>query len=211
MYSLESPQWGDSYEYTQHTISWYNKKFSLNICFLELAEGFRRDSKKKFFLVRISHGKRVLGVWAIEVRLYIVKAGHGWAPQDQGYELCSVISGCGLRKITHYWHQPISPSPLIFLSFRWFQDYLDEVEYKQLHLLTMALNLSPPFASMVPFRVICNSLTLWNIFKQHTHTKLDEKMCRGQEVQLLILKSSTLAKISWALATVWQSLIPAFV
>ena len=45
VYSLEPPRWGDSNEYTQHTISWWNKKISLNICFLELAEEFRRDSK----------------------------------------------------------------------------------------------------------------------------------------------------------------------
>ena len=38
---------------------------SLNICFLELSEEFRRDSK----MVQISRGKRAIGVRAIEVRL----------------------------------------------------------------------------------------------------------------------------------------------
>ena len=46
MYSLESPRWGDSYEYTQHTIPWSKKKKSLNICFLDLLEEFCRDWKK---------------------------------------------------------------------------------------------------------------------------------------------------------------------
>ena len=46
MYSLESPRWGDSNEYTQHTIPWQNKKKILNICFLELLEEFCRDWKK---------------------------------------------------------------------------------------------------------------------------------------------------------------------
>ena len=32
-YSLESPRWGDSNEYTQHTTLWWNMKVSLNICF----------------------------------------------------------------------------------------------------------------------------------------------------------------------------------
>ena len=43
--SLESPRWGDSNEYTQQTISWYNKKISLNSSFLDRSEEFRRDSK----------------------------------------------------------------------------------------------------------------------------------------------------------------------
>ena len=56
-----------SLEYTQHTISWWNKKISLNICFLELSEEFRIGTQKR---VRISHGKWAIGVRAIEVRLY---------------------------------------------------------------------------------------------------------------------------------------------
>ena len=38
-------KYGDFNEYTQHTISLSNKNVSLNICFLELSEEFRRDSK----------------------------------------------------------------------------------------------------------------------------------------------------------------------
>ena len=47
-----------------HNIQFHdkNKKISLNI-FLELAEGTQK-------CVRISHGKRDIGVRAIEVRLY---------------------------------------------------------------------------------------------------------------------------------------------
>ena len=41
------------------------RKNSLNNCFLELSEEFRRDSKR----VQISHGKRAIGVRVIEVRL----------------------------------------------------------------------------------------------------------------------------------------------
>ena len=41
-----------------HNIQFHDKKISLNICFLELSEEFCRDSK----LVRISHGKRAIGV-----------------------------------------------------------------------------------------------------------------------------------------------------
>ena len=40
-------------------------KISLNIYFLELSEEFPRDSKR----VRISHGKRVIGVRVTEVLL----------------------------------------------------------------------------------------------------------------------------------------------
>ena len=43
-------------------------KISLNDCFLELSEEFHRDLKQ---LVRISHGKRVIGVRVIEILLYI--------------------------------------------------------------------------------------------------------------------------------------------
>ena len=68
MYSLELPRWGNSSEYTQHTISWQNKKISLNICFLELAKNFVGTQK----WVGISHGKRAIRVWAIEVWLYVV-------------------------------------------------------------------------------------------------------------------------------------------
>ena len=58
VYSLESPQWGDSNEYTQHTFAWLkrktNPKISLNICFLELSDEFPRDSKTKFELAMVN-------------------------------------------------------------------------------------------------------------------------------------------------------------
>ena len=44
------------------------KNKSLNICFHELSEEFRRDTTQK--RVRISHAKRAIGVQAIEIRLY---------------------------------------------------------------------------------------------------------------------------------------------
>ena len=43
------------------------RKISLNICFLELSEEFRRIQKR----VRISLGKVAIGVRATEVRLYM--------------------------------------------------------------------------------------------------------------------------------------------
>ena len=55
-----------SNEYTQHTISWWNKKMSLNICFLELSEEFHRDSKPS----SNDLGNWAIGVRAIELRLY---------------------------------------------------------------------------------------------------------------------------------------------
>ena len=48
MYSLESPHWGDSNEYTQHTLSWLFHKITLNIFFLALSEEFSTDSKDEF-------------------------------------------------------------------------------------------------------------------------------------------------------------------
>ena len=65
VYSLESHQWIDANEYTQYTISWWNKKISLNICFLRNWKNFLGTQKR----VRISHGKWTIGVRAIEVQL----------------------------------------------------------------------------------------------------------------------------------------------
>ena len=42
-----------------------NPKISLNICFLDISEKFLGTQKR----VRISHGKRAIGVRAIEIRL----------------------------------------------------------------------------------------------------------------------------------------------
>ena len=65
VYSLESTQWGNSNEYTQHTISCLNKKISLNICFLELSEVFVGTQKR----IRIIQSKWAVGVRVIEVLL----------------------------------------------------------------------------------------------------------------------------------------------
>ena len=54
VYSSESPRWGDSNEYTQHTISWKTKNISLNICFLELSEEFRKGLKNEFELAMVN-------------------------------------------------------------------------------------------------------------------------------------------------------------
>ena len=43
------------------------RKKSLNICFLKLSEELRSGTQNR---VRISHGKRAIGVRAIEFRLY---------------------------------------------------------------------------------------------------------------------------------------------
>ena len=66
VYSLESPRWGDSNEYTQHTISWENRNNSQTISFLSNWKNFVGTQKR----VRISHSKRAIGIRAIEVRLY---------------------------------------------------------------------------------------------------------------------------------------------
>ena len=63
VYSLESPRWGDSNEYTQHTSSGYNKKIFHKYLF---SGAIGRISKG---LSGYSHGKRAIG-GNIEVRLY---------------------------------------------------------------------------------------------------------------------------------------------
>ena len=68
VYSSESPRWGDSNVYTQHTISWWNKKMSLNIGFLEL-----RTQKWVRISQWIGISFRAIGVRAIEVWLDITK------------------------------------------------------------------------------------------------------------------------------------------
>ena len=67
VFSLESPQRGDSNEYTQHTIFNIKKrKITLNYP-KSAAMGFFQGTEK---LVRNSHGKRAINVRAIEVLLY---------------------------------------------------------------------------------------------------------------------------------------------
>ena len=61
VYSLELPWWGNSNEYTQHTISCWNKIIFLNMCFLEQLEEIGRAQK----WIQISHGKWAISVWAI--------------------------------------------------------------------------------------------------------------------------------------------------
>ena len=68
MFSLESPQRGDSNEYTQYTISQYKKKIILNYPKSATMGFVPRDPKR----VRISRGKQAISVRAIEVQLYLV-------------------------------------------------------------------------------------------------------------------------------------------
>ena len=67
VYSLESPRRGDSNEYIQHTISWSNKKTPYVFVFWSYRKNFVGTQKH----VRISHGKRAIGVRAIAVQLYL--------------------------------------------------------------------------------------------------------------------------------------------
>ena len=66
VFSLESPQLGDSNEYTQHTI--FNiKKRKITLSYPKSAAmGFFQGTEE---LVRNSRGKRAISVWAIEVLL----------------------------------------------------------------------------------------------------------------------------------------------
>ena len=68
VFSLESPQWGDSNEYTQYTFYNIKEETTLN---------YPKSAAKGFFLgtqerVRNSRGKRAISVRATEVLLYIV-------------------------------------------------------------------------------------------------------------------------------------------
>ena len=67
VFSLESPHWGDSNEYTQYTLFNIKKKITLN---------YPKSAAKGFFLgtqerVRNSRGKRAISDRATEVELYI--------------------------------------------------------------------------------------------------------------------------------------------
>ena len=69
MFSLESPQRGDSNEYTQYTISQYEeKKIILNHPKFATIGFDPKDQKR----VRNSRGKRAISVRAIEVLLYML-------------------------------------------------------------------------------------------------------------------------------------------
>ena len=73
MFSLESPRWGDSNEYKQHAIINIKKKITLNypkynnVC---IYGNFSLGTQER---VRLSRGKRAIGVRAIEVLLYLCK------------------------------------------------------------------------------------------------------------------------------------------
>ena len=64
-FSLESPHWGDSNEYTQYTVFNIKKKITLNFLNLQPRDYFLGTQER----VRNSHGKRAISVRAIEVLL----------------------------------------------------------------------------------------------------------------------------------------------
>ena len=68
VFSLESPQRGVSYEYTQHTFLNIEKKIILNHHKFASMGSFPRDQKR----VRNSRGEQAIRVRAIEVRLYLI-------------------------------------------------------------------------------------------------------------------------------------------
>ena len=74
LYSLESPRWGDSNENTNIQFQNKTRKFLSAFVFLS----YRKNSVRTQKWVRISHGKRVIGVRAIGVRLYLVGAVKIW-------------------------------------------------------------------------------------------------------------------------------------
>ena len=67
MFSLESPQPGESNEYTQYTMFQYKKENLLNYPKSVTMEFVSSDLKR----VRNSRGKRVISVRAIEVLMYL--------------------------------------------------------------------------------------------------------------------------------------------
>ena len=67
MFSLESPQGGDSNEYTQYTVFNIQKKITLNYP-KSAAKGFFPRTQER---VRNSCGKQAISVLATEVLLYI--------------------------------------------------------------------------------------------------------------------------------------------
>ena len=67
VFSLESPQRGDSNEYTRYTIFNMNKKNTLITLNLQLWDFFHGTQER----VRSSRGKRAISVRAIEVLLYL--------------------------------------------------------------------------------------------------------------------------------------------
>ena len=67
MFSLESPQRGNSNEYTQYTIFNIKKKITLNDSTSQLWDFFQGTQE----LVRNSRGKRAISVRATEVLLYL--------------------------------------------------------------------------------------------------------------------------------------------
>ena len=66
MFSLESPNRGDSNEYTQYTLFNIKRKFILNYPKSSIMGYFQGAQKR----VRNSHGKRAISVGATEVLLH---------------------------------------------------------------------------------------------------------------------------------------------
>ena len=71
VFSLESPQRGDSNEYTQYTISQYKKEIIPNLQVWNLFQGASER-------VRTSRGKKALIVRANEVLLYFIVCNSCW-------------------------------------------------------------------------------------------------------------------------------------
>ena len=67
VFSLESPHWGDSIEYTQYTIFNTDKKITLNYPNLKLRDFFLGTQVR----VRNSRGERAISVRAVGVLLYL--------------------------------------------------------------------------------------------------------------------------------------------
>ena len=98
VFSLESPHRGDSIEYTQHAIINMKKKITLNhpkcnnVCSYGI---FPRDPRQ----VQNSHGKRALGVRAIEVLLYVEthtpSGGYKFASTNILFCICKTIMKAG--------------------------------------------------------------------------------------------------------------------
>ena len=68
LFSLESPPRGDSNEYTQNTISQYEKENHLTLSQICSYGIFFQGTQER---VRKSHGKQAISVSATEVLLYI--------------------------------------------------------------------------------------------------------------------------------------------
>ena len=74
VFSIETPHWGNSNEYTQHNIFHVTQKNTLNYPKpAARAANFFQETQEQ---VRNSRGKQVISVWAIEVLLYLFRLGY---------------------------------------------------------------------------------------------------------------------------------------